>query len=261
MTSGDRPLPAGPVTSMLVHAAGTCTRRASARVPSEQLAAQLRGGGPAGSSATGRRSARSPRRRTRCALTRSASCSSVGSAFATATPYSTSRSSAWSFSASPIATALRAESPSSASAAFRPLALLTEDGQHHHRALVEDDLQLEAEVADRLEHDRSRSGGPWRRSTRPPRAARRRGARARERTPTAAVRRAPARWPVPERRASAPFSATTRSNTLDPGKDREQLVELAPGDEHELAAARREPPQSGDRRRRRPCPSVAIVPS
>ena len=35
----------------------------------------------------------------------------------------------------------------------QPARLVDAGGQHHHRALVEYDLQLEAELADRLEHD------------------------------------------------------------------------------------------------------------
>ena len=62
-------------------------------------------------------------------LVRSASSLSVGSAFPTATPNSATRSIAWSFSASPIAATLRGESPSSSSAAARPLALFNEAGR------------------------------------------------------------------------------------------------------------------------------------
>ena len=60
---------------------------------------------------------------------------------------------AWSFSASPMPTTLCGDSPLSSSAAASPLALFDARRQHHHRALVEHDVQLEAELAHRLQHD------------------------------------------------------------------------------------------------------------
>ncbi len=61
-------------------------------------------------------------------VTMSAVSFTAGSAFATAAEHSHTFRNAWSFSASPTPTALCADSPISASAAARPVALFTPDG-------------------------------------------------------------------------------------------------------------------------------------
>ena len=51
-------------------------------------------------------------------------------------------------------TTLCGDRPSSLERALEARGLVDVAGQHHHRALVEDDVQLEPKVADGLEHDR-----------------------------------------------------------------------------------------------------------
>ena len=70
--------------------------------------------------------------------------------------------------------------------------------QHHHRALVEDHLQLEAEIADARRARRSRSARRSRRWRGRPRAGRRRVRAGGRRTPAAAARTAARRraWPA-----------------------------------------------------------------
>ena len=87
------------------------------------------------------------------AVTRSARSFSSGSAFATATPHSHAERNAWSFSASPMPDDVVRGEPQLLERLHEPGRLVDSRRQDHDRALVEDHLQLEAQLADGLEHD------------------------------------------------------------------------------------------------------------
>ena len=114
-----------------------------------------------------RRSAPRRRRRDRPAVTRSARSLTAGSAFATAAENSQSLRNEWSFSASPTPTTLCGDIPQLAQRRGEARRLVHAGGQHHHGAFVEDHLQLEAEIADGVEHGRANAAPMSPRSRRP----------------------------------------------------------------------------------------------
>ncbi len=128
---------------------------------------------------------------------------SAGRALATATAHSHAVRKAWSFSASPTPTTLCGDRPSSRQRRRQARRLVDAGRQHHHRALVEDDLQLQAQVADRARARPSSCGRRWRRSMRPTRAGRHR------------ARAAPRQQ---RRRGARPAGATRACRGCRPGR-------------------------------------------
>ena len=84
-------------------------------------------------------------------VTMSARSLSGGRALATAAEHSHRLRKAWSFSASPTPTTLCGDRPHLLQGGGQPGRLVDAGRQHHHRALVEDHLQLQPQVADGFE--------------------------------------------------------------------------------------------------------------